>query len=134
MNKSLAIFGGSYLLSLKQPTLAQAGTAPSGPAGGAPGFEAAKGASLFADKCAAVGAELADRCLDRLVRRHIVERSARLRENTNLFYANESVRIAGLGVDIPRSDDFAAAITNLREVMSWRSAKPPTRPGAVPYR
>jgi hypothetical protein len=115
MNKSLAIFGGSYLLSLKQPTLAQAGTAPSGPAGGAPGFEAAKGASLFADKCAAVGAELADRCLDRLVRRHIVERSARLRENTNLFYANESVRIAGLGVDIPRSDDFAAAITNLRE-------------------
>ena len=48
MNKSLAIFGGSYLLSLKQPTLAQAGTAPSGPAGGAPGFEAAKGASLFA--------------------------------------------------------------------------------------
>jgi len=48
----------AYLLSLKQPTLAQAGTAPSGPAGGAPGFDAAKGASLFGDNCAAChGAE-----------------------------------------------------------------------------
>ena len=69
---------------------------------------AAPGGVALADSCLGVGAELADRCLDRLVRRHIVERSAGLRENTNLFYANESVRIAGLGVGIPRSDDFAA--------------------------
>jgi mono/diheme cytochrome c family protein len=44
----------AYLLSLKQPVLAQphAGTPPSGRSGGTPGFDAARGASLFADNCA----------------------------------------------------------------------------------
>jgi cytochrome c oxidase cbb3-type subunit 2 len=50
----------AYLLSLKQPVLAQpqAGTRPSAPSGGTSGFDAATGASLFAGNCAAChGAE-----------------------------------------------------------------------------
>jgi mono/diheme cytochrome c family protein len=50
----------AYLLSLKQPVLAptQPGAPPSGPLGGAPGFDASKGAALFGDNCASChGAE-----------------------------------------------------------------------------
>jgi len=50
----------AYLLSLKQPVLAptQPGAPPSGPLGGTPGFDASKGAALFADNCASChGAE-----------------------------------------------------------------------------
>ena len=50
----------AYLLSLKQPVLTQAqpGAPVSGSSGGAAGFDAAKGASLFADNCASChGAE-----------------------------------------------------------------------------
>jgi mono/diheme cytochrome c family protein len=50
----------AYLLSLKQPVLAptQPSAPPSGPLGGAPGFDASKGAALFAERCASChGAE-----------------------------------------------------------------------------
>lgn len=50
----------AYLLSLKQPVLTstQPGAPPLSSAGGTPGFDATKGATLFADNCAAChGAE-----------------------------------------------------------------------------
>ncbi len=50
----------AYLLSLKQPVLTptQPGASPLGPSGGLPGFDATKGAALFADNCASChGAE-----------------------------------------------------------------------------
>lgn len=50
----------AYLLSLKQPVLAptQPGAPPLGPSGGAAGFDAKKGAALFANNCASChGAE-----------------------------------------------------------------------------